>query len=104
MCLFIGKLKSQTIPRDKQMLPIKYIAIILSFKDLDLFNIRCPQNIPEIPVAIEGIVLKNPSGSQVSWYILPGVINLSIQAAKLFPGSKMPTNESPKGTCFRKAQ
>ena len=38
ICLFIGKLKSQTIPRHKQILPTKYIAMILSFKDLDLFN------------------------------------------------------------------
>ena len=40
ICLFIGKLKSHNSPRHKQMLPIKYINIILSFKDLDLLKIR----------------------------------------------------------------
>ena len=63
----------------------------------ELSLIISPVIIPDITVAIAGTVLKNPSGSHVVTYILPGTIKLSIHAAKFIPGSIVPARFPSNG-------
>ena len=50
-------------------------------------------------VTSAGIVLSNPSGSQVTSHKYPGIINLSNHAARFMPGSKLAAI-NPSDNCF----